>query len=304
MPISFGSEPGWSSKRLGFAMRALKSAYPFLDCGVYGRSVAGVPLRYLRFGTGAASVIVCAAHHANEYITSPALVEAARRMASERTSGGVFAELFAKMRVYFVPLVNPDGVDLVNGTLTSPALLRAAGLIAARYSDVPYPYGWKANALGIDLNLQYPALWDEARRIKFAAGWVSPAPRDYVGRAPLCAPESRALYAFTLRVRPKAVCALHTQGSVIYWRFRGEAAEGAEALAGRLALASGYALDSVPGESDAAGYKDWAIDSLGIPAYTVECGSGENPLPEDQLPAISDAVTAICREMALWCAAY
>ena len=133
---------------------------------------------------------------------------------------------------------------------------------------------------------------------------MSPAPRDYVGRAPLCAPESRALYAFTLRVRPKAVCALHTQGSVIYWRFRGEAVEGAEALAQSLAKASGYALDSVPGESDAAGYKDWAIGSLGIPAYTVECGLGENPLPAEQLPDIAEAVTGICREMALWCAAY
>ena len=45
-------------------------------------------------------------------------------------------------------------------------------------------------------------------------GWRSPAPRDYVGRAPLCAPESFALWSLTRRLRPVAVLALHTQGEV------------------------------------------------------------------------------------------
>ena len=74
-------------------------------------------------------------------------------------------------------------------------------------------------------------------------------------------------------------------------------------LAERLSAASGYALETVPAESANAGYKDYVIDSLDVPAFTVECGRGENPLPEEQLGGISAAVEAVCGELALWCAA-
>lgn len=90
--------------------------------------------------------------------------------------------------------------------------------------------------------------------------------------------------------------ALHTQGEVIYWNYHGYAPPGAEELAGRLAGVSGYALDDVPDESSNAGYKDWVIDELDVPAFTIECGLGENPLPIEQLEPISEAVAAICDE--------
>ncbi len=82
------------------------------------------------------------------------------------------------------PLVNPDGVDLVNGVLEEGASLEEAESIAADYPKIPFPNGWKANIEGIDLNLQFPAGWENARNIKFAMGFTTPAPRDYVGEAP------------------------------------------------------------------------------------------------------------------------
>ena len=59
--------------------------------------------------------------------------------------------------------------------------------------------GWYIfNTTGVDLNLQFPANWEKAKQIKFAQGFNRPAPRDYVGTAPLVAPEALAVYNFTM----------------------------------------------------------------------------------------------------------
>ena len=65
-------------------------------------------------------------------------------------------------------MVNPDGVDLVNGVLRNDRYKNETLKISARYPDIPYPNGWKANIAGVDLNLQYPAGWDEAKKIKYS----------------------------------------------------------------------------------------------------------------------------------------
>ena len=179
--------------------------------------------------------------------------------------------------------MNPDGVDLVTGALDpdSPeyALARRLG---ENYPQIPFPEGWKANALGVDLNLQYPAGWLQARDIKFAQGFTLPGPRDYVGRAPLSQPESRALADYTEDLDPALVLAYHTQGQVIYWKFRDVFVPGAQALGEEFARISGYDLADTPYESAWAGYKDWFIQEFGRPGYTIEAGLGENPLPLSQ----------------------
>lgn len=42
---------------------------------------------------------------------------------------------------------------------------------------------------------------------------------------------------------------------------------------------SGYSVSKPSGIASYGGYKDWVISKLGIPAFTIECGKGENPLP-------------------------
>ena len=78
--------------------------------------------------------------------------------------------LFEEYSLYLVPLVNPDVVDLVNGLLTEGFYYRRAVRIASGFPDIPFPDGWKANIQGVDLNLQFPAGWDMAKKIKFEQG--------------------------------------------------------------------------------------------------------------------------------------
>jgi g-D-glutamyl-meso-diaminopimelate peptidase len=251
----------------------------------------GTPIWYLKLGNGPTEVCYNAAFHANESITIPILLKFAEELLAAYTGETTYQEvyperLFAEYSLYLLPLVNPDGVDLVNGTLDSGRFYRQAARIAQAYPDIPFPDGWKANIDGIDLNLQFPAGWEEAKRIKYEQGYTSPAPRDFVGVTPLSAPESAAMYAFTRSHEFALVLAYHTQGKVIYWRYLDYEPEGAHAIAEYFASVSGYRVEETPSASGYAGYKDWFILAYDRPGYTIEAGLGKNPLPMTDFPQI------------------
>ena len=271
---------------------ALLETYPFLRSETLTTTAFGRPVRTLVIGSGDRKVIFSAAHHANEWITSPLLLKFAEELAQAIQSGGkiwgVQAENIAKAAtVYLVPMVDPDGVDLVTGAIEQGTIpYETARGLSDNYPSIPFPDGWKANLLGVDLNLQYPAGWLQARENKFSQGYTRPGPRDYVGRAPLNQRESIALAEFTEEIDPTLVLAYHTQGQVIYWQFRDYEVPGARELAEEFARISGYALEDTPYESAFAGYKDWFIQNFRRPGFTVEVGSGTNPLPLSQFDEI------------------
>ena len=270
----------------------LVRTYPFLRTEVLTESFYGRPVRTLVIGNGPRKVIYSASHHANEWITTPVLLKFVEEFAQALQSGGeIFgknaSELAAAVTIYTVPMVNPDGVDLVTGALQPGQLAyETAAELSRNYPNIPFPDGWKANLLGVDLNLQYPAGWLQAREIKYSQGYDRPGPRDYVGRAPLNQLESRALAGYTEAVDPELVLAYHTQGNVIYWQFEDIFVPGARELGEKLANVSGYSLEDTPYTSAFAGYKDWFIKFFRRPGYTIEAGIGTNPLPLSQFGQI------------------
>ena len=103
---------------------------------------------------------------------------------------------------------------------------------------------------------------------------------------PLTAPESIALYNFTLTHNFRLVIAYHTQGQEIYWQFQNYATQEAENIGNIFAEVSGYTLAEVPFASSFAGYKDWFLQQYRRPGYTIEAGLGQNPLPISQFNKI------------------
>ena len=281
-----------TSERTNEMILQLVQAYPDLRSEVLTTSAFGRQIRTLTMGSGERQVLFTAAHHANEWITALVLLKFAEDLAQAAASNsriyGIEARTILKAAtIHLVPLVDPDGVDLVTGAIRPGTLAyETARSLSLNYPQIPFPEGWKANLLGVDLNLQYPALWLRAREIKFSQGFTRPGPRDYVGRAPLSQLESRALAELTEQIDPALVLAYHTQGKVIYWQFQDIFVPGAQALAQEFARLSGYALEEVPEESSYAGYKDWFIQSFRRPGFTVEVGSGINPLPLSQFDEI------------------
>lgn len=272
-------------------IQGLRARYPFIETGVAGRSVLGKNLYYIRLGRGPREVFYNGAHHANEWITTPLLMKFIENFSKAYAEGRSIRgynlrDIWNRSSIYIIPMVNPDGVDIgLKGP--SPDNPYYEQLLRWNTTGLPFSQVWKANTRGVDLNVNYPARWEEAVRIiRQNIGVTGPGPAWYGGPAPLSEPETQTLVNFTRQHNFRLVIAYHSQGRVIYWTFLNLAPPEALTIGRIFARASGYALSSAPVEAAYAGYKDWFIQEYRRPGYTIEVGIGRNPLPIAQFNTI------------------
>ncbi len=265
---------------------ALCRRYAMLERYPIGNSVCGREIDGFLLGRGAHVVLYLGGTHAQEWMTSLLLYrfieDACAHIESGKAAGNIaIGKAMHGRSLLIVPSLNPDGIEIaLNGSATAG---RFADAVARLGGDTPRL--WQANARGVDLNHNFNAGWDKLQEEERKNGIFSPSPRQYGGIAPESEPETQALAALCRRVRPAHAVSLHTQGEVIYWRYGHRTPERARLMAQVLANASGYALDEPTGLAVGGGFKDWFIEEWGNPAFTVECGIGENPLPlADFLP--------------------
>jgi len=282
----------YTSNILQMNLNSLRAVYPFLQISTIGTSNLGNTIPVAKFGNGPKQILYVASTHANEWITTPLLMKFLETLCKSfvnnlKISGVNARDLFDDVSLYIVPMLNPDGVDLVTGNLNKNSYgYTRAKKISEDFPDIPFPSGWKANIEGVDLNLQFPAGWEEAKKIKYAQGFTKPAPRDFVGYGPLTTPEALSIYNFILAHNISLMITYHTQGEVIYWQYQNYAPANSVAIANQFARVSGYTVSNTPFESGFAGLKDWYVYYYRRPGFTIEAGSGKNPLPISQFNEI------------------
>lgn len=271
-------------------IEGLSVRYPFLEVGTIGQSVLGKNLYYIRLGRGPNEVHYNGAHHSLEWITTPLLMKFIENFARAYSTGASIrgyniANIWNTSSIYIVPMVNPDGVNLVLEGLREDNPYYQQ-LLEWNDTGLPFSQVWQANIRGVDLNRNYPASWELGKAQEEALGIDGPGPTRYGGPSPLSEPETQAMVNFTRQHNFRMVLAYHSQGRVIYWLYRDIFVPRAQEIGQVFANASGYTLAFTPIEAAFAGYKDWFIEEFRRPGYTIEVGLGRNPLPIAQFGTI------------------
>jgi g-D-glutamyl-meso-diaminopimelate peptidase len=260
-----------------------------------GKSALCRDIWAVQFGE-APRVLFFGAIHAREWVTAPLLTmlafDFAQRLYNKtgRTKSG---REFCYTDVAFVPMLNPDGCELcARGVQSVPKHMRKTLKLINGGGDFSL---WKANAKGVDLNVNFDAHWGEGAENVFC-----PSSQSYVGEQPFSESESRAIARFSQNSR--VVLAYHTKGEEIYYGFLDDRSH--RIWAQKLGDELGYAVKTSDGS--AGGFKDWFVQNKMGLALTVECGSDDLPHPigEEQLPAlfvkhknVAALAVQICNEM-------
>ena len=264
----------------------VESMRGFLDVGVIGRSILSREIEAFSVGSGEGIVLLVAAHHAMESITSNLAYLLMHTLLGGMTVGSVNGVdckfLLSKYRYMIVPCVNPDGVEMrCHGVDNSPLKERQLRMSGGDFST------WQANARGVDLNHNYDHRFREYKALEGERG-ISCGRSLYSGEYPESEPETRSVVNLVRSAAPIAVVSLHSQGEEIYAYPENQRVVRAAKC---LSALSAYSF-SAPADTAAYGGLCDYTATLGIPSFTYEVGKGENPLSETLVFDIFDRIAA------------
>ncbi|KAB8131769.1 peptidase M14 [Gracilibacillus oryzae] len=251
----------------------LTEAYPFLHKEVIGHSVEKRKIVAVKIGTGKKSIMLNGAHHAREWLTTALLMDMLEYYCHRHENEQEIRDIFSKISLWFVPMVNPDGVTLVQEGADSFPQKESLMEMNQGSSDFN---GWKANIRGVDLNRQYPMDWDSIDdRIQ------KPASAMFKGSHPLTEPESMSLYLFALEHKFDAVACYHSSGEEIFWQYKltGDLYHSAKKIVEQLAELTGYQLIDPGPNPSGGGFTDWFIMVQKRPSFTIEIAPYVGPVP-------------------------
>ncbi len=275
--------------RLVKSILKLQKKHSGIEVFSAGKSVCGRDLWCIKFGTGSKKIFLNGTHHALEWITASLLMSFSFDFLNavkndEKILKYNAKKIYKKCTFYILPMVNPDGVDVViNGISKKHPHFDDMKRMLNRENPRKV---WQANINGVDLNHNYDALFYEGKAMERENGIFGAGPTRFSGETPFSEPETISIRDLFEREMFNLSLAFHSQGEVIYWDYQNKSKY--IDVAKKLSKASGYALDEAGGISSVSGFKDWVIEKYGLPAFTIEVGKGVNPISFSQFNKVKE----------------
>ena len=261
-------------------IKALEDTYPGLvSSEVIGKSVDNRDIYAVRLGRGDVKITISASTHAREWISTNLVMYQIDQYSqayfnNKKIDGYDVRDLLNKTSIYYVPMVNPDGVTLVQKGAS--ALSNSKQLLRMNNGSNNFKH-WKSNANGVDLNRNYPLGWNS----NLIADPGRPSSQNLKGYKPLSEPESIALSNFSLQHDFKTAIAYHSSGEVLYWEYgTGKLLSEMRQLAQLISDKTGYPLR--PSAAHGGGYyTHWFTEMTGGLSATPELSPyvGNRPVP-------------------------
>lgn len=265
----------------------LSVAYPeYITLSSMGVSTLGLNIPVVVLGNPAAPkrVLVTSTMHACEFLATQACMKLIEYYASEYSKGGM-QDVYITTCFYIIPMVNPDGVTVsqAGGDWIPDESIKAFVKGQGHYSK------WKSNAVGIDLNRNFDAMWDRVN----LQGFNAPSYRFWKGYQPEEAIECKELVAFAKSLPFDVFLNFHQQGNVIYNGSKlGTPYTNARSLnlAQILSSVNGYAVDKDPKvitpSSSFGTWADYVLLTFDKPSVTLEMGNALYPSGQKQVDSI------------------
>ncbi len=246
---------------------SLQQAYPdLLRLSTVGRSAQGRALTLVKLGHGPAKALVVGGIHAREGLSVSYLLRCMEEFCEAYQSPtGRYEEfnmrnLLSVYTLYLLPLANPDGLEIVGG--------RAEPNVAITYPEKATLNDYKANANGVNLNRNFPFLWEQIDLP--ATGGHS---EYYKGPAAASEPETRALMSLCEKEDFMWLTSVHVRGDCLYWSDATNPSVGASAkVASQLKKRCG--IEPCQTSKEVSGYggglENWFRQTAGRPGYCLE----------------------------------
>ena len=241
-----------------------------------GESVQGVPILSIKIGRGSTKILIQATHHSREAITTILLLDQINYLLSlyeidYSINNMSIRNLLKYVTFVFVPLVNPDGANLV---INGGEFISQEYKYRSYIKESLFPC-WKANINGVDLNRNYPTMYPSSDSI------TSPSYKSYKGPYYFSEPETYALKCLTEKYSFDGTISYHSSGEVIFWQYNQLDIKRDLSIAKKISKETGYDLELEEEPVTGSGYKDWFIENYQKPGLTIEVSPyvGERKVP-------------------------
>lgn len=216
--------------------------------------------------------------HAREYLSTLFLIEEIKFLHEQFVNGELSGGY------YVIPLVNPDGVALVLEGVSSVSCNIQKDILKLINNGSDDFSLWKANGLGVDLNVNFDAEWGKGTQNVFCL-----RSGNFVGYYPESEREVKILTEFTKQIYPSITISWHTKGEVIYYGFYTlppKLIARDYQIALKISEVNGYSV--LKTEGSVGGFSDWVSLNLEVPAFTIEIGNQNisHPLNEENLSVV------------------